>query len=325
MAMKAVLFGTGWRSMFYIRIAKALPELLEIVSVCTRKSERAEMLNAEGMNAVTDSIKALSVPHDIVIVSSGPDGFFSLMKMLDERHETVLTETTFLSLSDRELDELSSMKGFVAEQYQYTPLFASAIASLDIIGNVDQLYLSGLHNHHAASIARIILGFSGCVPDEILSTSFPSRILCTGSRKGMTVNGGMENYERKIRALRFGDKLFINDFSSNQYASYLYGKHFEIRGDRGVITEREVRTVGDDGRPVVLPFIFHRDWTTGNGSLTLSHVTLGSRTLFSNPFYPASLNDDEIAIAEILRRMDSGEDCPTILSGIEDARTGRLL
>ena len=95
MAMKAVLFGTGWRSMFYIRIAKALPELLEIVSVCTRKRERAEMFGAEGLNAVTDSTEALSVPHDIVIVSSGPDGFFSLMKMLDERHETVLTETTF--------------------------------------------------------------------------------------------------------------------------------------------------------------------------------------------------------------------------------------
>ena len=74
-----------------------------------------------------------------------------------------------------------------------------------------------------------------------------------------------------------------------------------------------------------MPFIFHRDVSVGNGSLALTHVTLGERTLFVNPYYPADLNDDEIAIAEILRRMDSGEDCPTILSGIEDARTGRLL
>ncbi len=283
------------------------------------------MFRNEGLNAVTDSSAALSVPHDIVIVASGKDGFFPLMKMLEARKEFVLAETTFSTLGDEELDELSGMKGAVAEQYRYTPLFASMLAALDRIGEVDQLYLSGLHNHHAAAVARDVLGFSGCSPDEVISYDFPSSIIRTGSNYGMVVNGEREDYKRKLRILRFGKKLFINDFSSNQYVSYFYGRRFEVRGEKGIINDREARYAGCEGYPVIMPFGFHRDWTTGNGSLTLSHVTLGDRTIFVNHFYPASLNDDEIAIAEIIRRIDKGEEYPSILSGIEDARVGRLL
>lgn len=324
-SMKAVLFGTGWRAMFYVRIARALPELLEIVSVCTRKEERAELMRKEGLAAFTDPEKALAVPHDITLAVSGKEGFYPLMCRLKERSEFVLTETSFLPLSDKELDDLSGMKGAVAEQYRFTPLYASAIAAMDMVGEIDQLYLSGLHNHHAASIARTVLGLGSRMPDEIRTLDFPSSIRKTGSKEGMIVNGTAEDYTRKLRLLRFGEKLFIQDFSTNQYHSYFYGRSFEIRGRYGIINEREVRCLGPDGYPCILPFAFHRDWTTGNGSLTLSHATLGERTVFVNPFYPAELNDDEIAIADIIRRIDAGEDYPEIISGVEDARLGRLL
>ena len=90
------------------------------------------------------------------------------------------------------------------------------------------------------------------------------------------------------------------------------------------MTEHDVNMVAD-GYPVSLPFSFHRDYVTGNGSLTLSHVTVGRHTVFVNPFYPRLLNDDEIAIAILIKRIENGEDYPSILSGIEDARLGRLL
>ena len=321
--MRAVLCGTGWRAMFYVRISKMLPSLLSIVSVYTRSAERAMIIEKEGLSSFLDMEKALSVPHDAVIVASGKEGFFPLMKMLKERNEFVIAETTFLSLADNELEVLSDMKGATAEQYRYTPLFSSLISAIDLIGEADQLYLSGLHNHHSASIARIVLGLGEAMPDEISSIDFPSSIIKTGDRSGLNVSGE-EEYVRKVRLLRFGKKLFIHDFSSNQYHSYLFGKKIEIRGSLGVITERDVSFVSD-GYPVRLPFSFHRDFVTGNGSLTLSHVTVGSRTVFVNPFYPEMLNDDEIAIALLIKRIEEGEDYPTILSGVEAARLGRLL
>lgn len=319
--MNAVLFGTGWRALFYIRIAKALPELLTIVSVFSKSEDRARLFE----NGTSDINKALSIKHDAVIVASGKDGFFSIMKMLEERNEFVISETTFQSLSDNELNDLYSMKGAVAEQYRYTPLYGAMLSSLELVGEVDQLYLSGLHNHHAASIARDVLGICVDSIEEIKSVDFPSSIIQTGCRDGLVREGKIEDYLRKIRIIRSGNKLFMNDFSSNQYHSYLYGKTFEIRGSRGIINEREVRIVGDDGFVHIIPFVFHRDWVTGNGSLTLSHATLGGRTVFVNPFYSAPLNDDEIGIAEILRRIEQGEQYPTISSGIEDAKLGKLL
>ena len=323
--MKAILCGTGWRAAFYLRIAEAFPSLLSIEAIFTRSEERRIIFKEKGYNACTDLSEALSFPHDIVIVASGKEGFYPLMKTLGEREEFVLSETTFLSLTEEELKDLSTLKGAVAEQYRYTPLFASSMAACKLIGDVSQLYLSGLHNHHAAAFARDVLHIDSESIRIVSSCDFPSSIVRTGSREGMVVESKMEPYTRKLRILQAGDKLFINDFSSNQYHSYLYGRSFEIRGDRGVVNEREVRYVNEKGFVCVLPFAFHRDVSTGNGSLTLSHVTLGTQVVFRNPFYPANLNDDEIAIAEILRRISSGETYPTIQSGIEDARIGRLL
>lgn len=323
--MDIILFGTGWRSKFYLRIARALPALLNIRAVCTRHAERAEALRKEGVEATTDISYALSLPHDAVIVASGNDGFVPLMKMLGERNEFVISETSFLRLSEAELDELGDMKGAVAEQYRYTPLYASLMASLHKIGPIDQLFLSGLHNHHAASIARDILTLGDSMPDDIKSLDFPSEMRKTAMRDSLVISGGLEEYVRKIRIMRFGNKLFINDFSSNQYHSYLYGKQVEIRGENGFLTEMGLHTVTASGYPCSVPFVFHRDWVTGNSGLTLSHVTLGEECVFANPFYPAMLNDDEIAIAILIKRIESGDEYPTIFSGILDARLGKLL
>ena len=189
----------------------------------------------------------------------------------------------------------------------------------------DQLYLSGLHNHHSASIARRVLGTGYQMPEEIQSLSFPSSIVRTGSRRGLEVSGESEEYVRNIRVMKLGKSLFIHDFSSNQYHSYLYGKHFEVRSRRCVITEKGVSGIDREGYPYSLPFIFHRDSSTGNGSLTLSHVTLGERTVFVNPYYPLEMNDDEIAMARMLELYDMGEDVYPFREGVADARLGRLL
>lgn len=57
--MKAVLFGTGWRARFFLRIAKALPSILEITAVYTHSKERAKEIEMEGFFSSCDINTAL--------------------------------------------------------------------------------------------------------------------------------------------------------------------------------------------------------------------------------------------------------------------------
>ena len=324
--MDAVLLGTGWRARFYMRIAGFCPDILRIVAVFTHTPERKAEMEAEGFSAFTDIASALAVDHDAVIIASGKNGFSDTLRYLHGRRERIITETTFLGLPEEDLEEFSSYDGLVMEQYWNTPLFSSLLNALSALeAEPDQLYLSGLHNHHSASIARRVLGTGYQMPEEIQSLSFPSSIVRTGSRRGLEVSGESEEYVRNIREMKLGKSLFIHDFSSNQYHSYLYGKHFEVRSRRCVITEKGVSGIDREGYPYSMPFIFHRDSSIGSGSLALSHVTLGERTVFVNPYYPLAMNDDEIAMAMMLEQYGEGHNPYPFCEGVMDARLGKLL
>lgn len=324
--MKAVLLGTGWRAHFYMRISRMLPDILSIPAVLTRKKERAEEIEREGFRVFTDIDEVLAVDHDAIIISSGKEGYHETLSRLHAGGERIVSETTLLSLSDEELDKVSSFSGLVMEQYQFTPLFSSVLKVLSSLEEKpDQLYLSGLHNHHSASMARRILASGHHMPEEVSSITFPSRIIKTGTRKGLDLSGEVESYERSVRMMKLDGALFIHDFSSNQYHSYLMEKRFEIRCQDMIITERGVSTVDGSGYPVFTPFQFHRDDRVGNGTLALSHVSLGDRTVFVNPYYPLNMNDDEIAMTMMIESFDKGNDLYPFREGVMDARIGKLL
>ena len=202
--MDVVLFGTGWRAGFFLRISRLCPDIINIVSVYSRSPERAREIAAQGFISVSDRIRALEADHDAVIVASGKEGFAETLRFLRDRGERIISETTFLSLSGEELDEVSLIDGgMVLEQYAFTPLFASVMASLPLLGHVNQMYLSGLHNHHAAAIARKVLSLGYELPERIESMDFRSSMPCTGSRNGLERNGKDEEYARSVRMMRF--------------------------------------------------------------------------------------------------------------------------
>ncbi len=322
--MKAVLFGTGWRAHFYIRIASLLPSLLTITSVYTRSEERKNQMTAEGLGATTDISEALSAEHDAVIVASGRDGFLPLLEGLDKRGERILTETSFLPLTEDELQRAEKIEGFAFEQYLHTPLYSSVMAALERIGKVSSMYLSGLHNHHAASLMRALFPDLE-IKDVKRLLEEKAECLKTGSRSGLVRGGEREEYTRKITSVTFKNgEVFITDFSSNQYHSYIIPSHLEIRGEMGVITERGVTYIDADGYPLSLPFVFHRDEGKTGQQPSLSHVTLGERTVFRNRFYPLPLSDDEIAIASMIEEYISGVPSYTIRKAVDDARVGKL-
>ena len=319
-----VLCGTGWRADFFTRIAKALPELFAISSIYTRREEKAQELSGQGYRATTNLDEALSYEHDAVIVASGKEGFFPLLQTLDARHEAILSETTFLSLSDEELNEVEKINGYTLEQYWYNPIYASIKKVLPKIGKISSVYLSALHNHHAASILR---GIFGDLEIKNVKRLLDQNTTClkTGSRAGLDRERNLEDYTRKITAVEFTTgEVFITDFSSNQYHSYIIPSHIEIRGEQGVITEKGVVYIGPEGYPIELPFVFHKDDVKNNQELSISHVTAGPEVVFVNPFYPCAFNYDEIAIASMLKEFAEGRLDYTIKDGVEDARIGKF-
>ncbi len=323
--IKFVLCGTGWRAEFFVRIAKALPDLFAITAIYTRNEERAAEIKANrNIFATTELSKALSAEHDFVVVASGKAGFLELLQQLEARGEKIVTETTFSSLSDSDLDIASKINGYTLEQYWNTPLYSSIWKAISKIGKVDCVYLSALHNHHAASICRRIFP-SRCIEHRKL---FEDTFSCikSGSRFGMVRTGEEEQYTRKINLLKMEcGGTFINDFSSNQYHSYTIPSRIEIRGEKGVVTERGVSYINEEGYPINLYFDFHSDSGQMNQTLALSYVTLGSDIVFENRFYPLNFNSDEIAIASILIDIVNGKFDYTIADGVEDARLGRFL
>lgn len=322
--MKAVLCGTGWRARFYIRIAAALPSFLGLSSIYTHSEERKVQLIKDGLNAVTDLAEALSFEHDAVIVASGREGFLPLIEHLDEKGEKIITETSFLTLSDTELERAAEVIGWTLEQYLHTPFYSSVMKAAEKVGRISYVYLSGLHNHHAASIMRAL--FPGKEIKEVrrlLESS--AECLKTGDRSGMIRSGEMEEYKRKMTAVTFtSGEVFICDFSSNQYHSYIIPPRIEIRGERGVVTERGVTYIDGEGYPVSEEFVFHRENGKCGHYPSLSHVTLGSATVFRNVFYPSLLSDDEIAIAHMLLEYMEGRAIYTIKEAATDAAVGKL-
>ena len=307
-----------------MRIAKALPETFAISSVYTRRDDKVLELTAQGYNATTNLDTALSFQHDAVIVASGKEGFFPLLKTLSAKHEVILSETTFLSLSEEELTEAQKFNGFTLEQYWYNPIYASIKNVLPKIGKVTSVYLSALHNHHAASILR---GIFGDLEIKNIKRLLDQNATClkTASRSGMDRSRELQDYTRKITAVEFTTgEVFITDFSSNQYHSYIIPSHIEIRGERGVITEKGVTYISSEGYPIELPFIFHKDDIKNNQKLSLSHVTAGSEVVFTNEFYPSDFNYDEIAIATMLKEFSEGKLNYTIKDGLQDAKIGKL-
>lgn len=322
-----ILFGTGWRSDFYRRIARALPNEFPVPAVYTRHEERIKAISQEGFFCTSSMEEALSFAHDAVIVASGPAGLADTLEYLQSKGENIITETSYLSLSDEDTKRCSLIEGFAMEQYPYYPVFKAVSALLPRIGKVQEFRLSMLHNHHAAAMMRKV--FPQCIEGfDIKCLDHKASITKTDDRHGRCTTGESQDYTRKIRILTGkGDSpwLFVNDFSTNQYHTYLIPSSFEIRGEKGVLTNTGISYADEHGIVISDTFRRHFDGDSTNGSLTLSHITCLGQVVYTSPFYGASLNDDELAIASMLKDISELSCTYSIQDAITDAINGRLL
>jgi predicted dehydrogenase len=324
--------GSGWRAEFYLRVAAALPGRFEVSGVFSRDAtRRAAVGSAFGVDTPGSLDELLATDASFAVVATPWPVTPVILDELVARGVPVLAETPPAPDDDglRRLAPLArSGRIQVAEQYQFQPLHAARLELVRSgrLGAVSQARISAAHGYHGVDLIRRFLGLDR-EPLTITAHRFVSPIVASPDRAGPPADERIVESDQVVAFLDAGDRLGVYDFSPDQYFSWVRASRALIRGERGELHGRTVRTLLDHRTPAVGELVRHDAGHDGN--LEGYHhkgITLGDTWLYRNPFAPARLADDEIAVATCLARMsewlDGGPDVCSLADAAQDHHIG---
>lgn len=305
------IVGAGWRTEFYLRIAKACPGRFTVSGLVGRTPAKAAALasrfNVPHYLSVEELVRG---SHPLFVVTSLPwDANPGVLKLLASLGVPALSETP-PATSVEEMRELCSLAGKgakiqVAEQYWLQPHHAArlAFARGGKIGRVTQAQVSAAHGYHGISLIRRFLGI-GFENAKITATVFKSPILQGPGREGAPAREEIVESQQIIAQFDFGDRLGVFDFTDNQYFADIRDPRILIRGERGEIFNDTAVYLKDVRTPVRVSFLRHNAGEQGDlGGHYLKGIQAGEEWVYRNPVAPGELFDDEIAIADCLLKM----------------------
>ena len=186
------------------------------------------------------------------------------------------------------------------------PLHAACleVARSGLIGNISQVQISSTQTYHAMALIRAYLGV-GLGSAQVRAARFTGPLVNPLNRGGWT--GEMKPVEAAstIGTVDFGEsKSGLYDFTDNQTRNLLRTRRLVVRGSHGEISgDTVVRLAG----PALITTTHMNRRQTGHdldlNGYSSSEITLGDQILWSNPFPDKRWNDDEIAVATLLRQM----------------------
>lgn len=313
--MEKVVFGIvggGWRSEFYLRIMKALPERFEVCGMIVRDEAKGKAIEQKwGVKTFRTLEEFLEVSNPtFMVVAVSWTAAPVVTKQLADRGIPVLSETP--PAPDLEgLIELNKLteKGAkiqVAEQYHLQPLHAARlkVAKSGKLGDISQVQISVCHWYHAMSLMRRFLGI-GYENATIWARDFTSPIVESPDRDGAKDKERIVNSNQVISILDFGGKLGLYDFTNDQYFSWIRSLRLTVRGSRGEIVDNQIKYLKDNRTPIEIEL--KRLNAGENGNLEgyyLKGILAGEEWLYGNPLVPGRITDDEIAIASCLFKMN---------------------
>ena len=331
--LRFVIIGSGWRSLYYVRIALALPQEFELIGMAVRSETKKALIRSKyPIRVSTDQEELLAEKPDFVVVAVDRNSNAQVCAQLLTRGFAVLAETP-------PADDLPALKRLwgivesegaklqIAEQYFLYPTYAAkiAVAQSGLLGAIHAVSISALHEYHAFSIIRKLLGNGRC-PVSISAKKYTYPVTDTDGRYGMIIGGPVKEQKRVRAELAFADgKLAFYDFSDVQYHSYIRSRHLNVQGTEGEIDDNLVSYVEKDGYPHREPLIFERR----EDAKGIDRVLLGGRAVYTNPFPIGLLTEDESAIALLMRGMRGylaeGKEVYPVADAFEDAYLTVLL
>ncbi|MGJ9372570.1 Gfo/Idh/MocA family protein [Nesterenkonia sp. CF4.4] len=341
--MKYAIVGTGWRSEFHIRMAKAAPDRLEVVAVYARSQESAERMARWDVPVVRSLDELMAAAPEFVIASVPWPAMPDVVTDLVERGARVLAETPPAPDADG-LRSLWAAVGHtnrvqVAEQYMLMPGHAArlAIVGSDAIGRVNSVEVASTHLYHATALMRAYLG-AGMEKATVNARAFTAPLADPLSFGGWSSDVEPRPRNTTIATLDFGDgRMGLYNFVDNQWWNPLLARRLVLRGERGEIVDDTVTRLTDEG-VIISPVSYRRTGIDMNleGNEVVS-VSFEGRMVYLNPWVGTRLSEDDIAVASFLERTgawardeasdsyslaDACQDHILGLAIVESARTG---
>ncbi len=160
------------------------------------------------------------------------------------------------------------------------------------------------HGYHGISLIRKFLDVT-YEPVKITAHRFTSPLIAGPDRYAPPEQERIASSEQTIAYLDFGDRLGVFDFTGDQYHSWIRSPRLLIRGERGEINNTQVLYLADYLTPITYELVRQDAGIAGNlEGYYHKGILAGSEWIYKNPFIPARLNDDEIAIASCMLGMD---------------------
>lgn len=308
----SIIGGASFRAQYYLRIAHALPEQFRVCGLVVRDEKKGLYLEQKWNVSTYRTLNLLleNEKPDFVVVSVSGISCPDYLLQLGDLGIPALAETPPAPSIEElvTLHEQLTCKGAkvqVAEQYHLHPIQQARLSLIQSgrLGNISQATVSISHFYHGVSLIRKMLGI-GYEDSNIRGMRFSAPIAVGPDRSGPPKEEKMIMVERDLAWLEFDGKLGIYDFTKDQHRSWIRSNHLSVRGDRGEIFDNRLTLLTDYSTPVSLDLKrINRGEEENQEGYYLDGITAGEQWIYRNPFIPARLYDDEIAIASCLRKM----------------------
>ncbi|MEW1835169.1 Gfo/Idh/MocA family oxidoreductase [Microbacterium sp. NPDC079995] len=300
------IIGTGWRAEFFLRLAAAAPDRLEVTGVLARSDASAARISPWGAPVHRSLDDLLAARPDFVIASVSWDAMPGVITELVGRGVRVLAETPPAPDADglRTLwhDVGASRLVQVAEQYLLMPGHAARLEVVrsGALGTIGAVQVSSTHLYHATSMIRAFLS-AGMAEATVSARTFTAPLVDPLSPAGWSDDLDPKERTTTIATLDFGDgRMGLYDFVDNQWWNPILSRRIVLRGSHGELVDDAARRF--EGTEVITsPITYRRTGVDLNleGNDVVSAAFEG-RIVYRNPWAGTRLSEDDIAVASLL-------------------------
>ena len=296
-----------------------------------RSEERArEIEQATGIRATGDFETAIGWNPDFVILCVSKPSTKEWLFRFMEHQIPVLCETPPATTVE-ELNEVwqenvrLNGKIQVAEQYFLQPYYHAVQNIIDsgLLGDILSANMSAIHGYHAMSIFRKFLGvgFENCT---ISGKRYELPVTLTRNRAGWHETGEVISTTRDRADMVFENgKIAFFDFDDEHYFSPIRSRRWNVQGIRGEIQNDTVSYMNEQHRPVTEKMYREDDGVNNIDGWSHMYISFKGERIYENPFPGLRINDDEIAVTDLLvgmkRYVETGEDIYSLRDGLQDA------
>ena len=309
MPAKFALIGTGWRAGFYVKLAKTLPERFEMTGVVCHSSAGRDKATGVWHAHLYNELEDLLRDRPDYVIASVPGKAVEEIAVFCAGHDLPVLFETYCSESVQAMKDLYGRVGGariqLAEQYPFQPMHQARIvtAKSGILGRVYQVKTSFIQNYHTLAVMRRLLQVGMELP-VVYGYQRENQRAMGPTREGDPKEDGIETASEEMFLLDYGDRTALGDYESMQQRSWIRHPEMVVRGERGEIKDDQVTYLKDYLTPITYPLLRSQAGVDGNlEGHYLRGIQGNGEWVYRNPYIPARLLDDEIAVGACMDAM----------------------